>query len=155
MSATPPPFDLTLAREAFGAAARLHAEATRRGAAALQPADLDRLRRADADYAAALAAGRIEEAIAADDAFHDVLIAAAGDPDVRVGVALLLPRLRRMDLWFFSRKTFGGAPSNTHPEIIAALERGDAETAAQLVERSFLDAGEQLAAALPGQDSRR
>src|SRR4051794_7469296 len=53
MPATPSPFDLTLAREAFANAAELHAEATRRGAAALQLADFDRLRAADAEFQAA------------------------------------------------------------------------------------------------------
>jgi DNA-binding GntR family transcriptional regulator len=147
MSASPPPFDLTLAREAFANAARLHGEATRRGAPALEPADLDVLREADAGFVAALDEGRIDDAIAADDRFHGVLVAAAGDPDLAVSVELLMPRLRRMDLWVFARKTFGRAPSS-HPPIIAALAAGEIERAAELVENSFLEAGEQLAAAV-------
>jgi DNA-binding GntR family transcriptional regulator len=145
MPAEPPPFDLTLAREAFDTAARLHGEATRRGAGALAPVDFDRLRAADRAFVAAVRDGRVRDAIAEDDNFHQVLIEAAGDPDLQVGVELLLPRLRRMDLWFFTRKTFDEAP-NSHPPIIAALEDGDGEQAARLVEQSFLEAGEQLAA---------
>ncbi|QEC46295.1 GntR family transcriptional regulator [Baekduia soli] len=147
MPTEPPPYDLTLAREAFTNAAALHAEATRRGAGRLVPADLDRLRAADAAFCAAVAEGRVGDAIAADDAFHQVLLDAAGDPDLLVSNELLRPRLRRMDLWLFSRKTFAPGPSS-HPEIIAALEAGDAERAAVLVQRSFTEAGEALAAVL-------
>jgi DNA-binding GntR family transcriptional regulator len=147
MPSGPAPFDLKLAREAFDNAARLHGEATRRGAPKLSAADLERLRETDAAYVTAVAEGRVEDAIAADDAFHQVFLAAAGDPDLQVSVDLIGPRLRRMDLWFFTRKTLGEAP-NSHPPILAALDRGDVEAAAQLVERSFRDAGDQLSAAL-------
>jgi DNA-binding GntR family transcriptional regulator len=143
----PPPFDLKYAREAFATSGRLHAEATRRGASALTATDFERLREADAAHVAALREGRIQDAIHADDDFHRVLLDAAGDPDLRVSVDLLLPRLHRMDLWIFTRKAFAEG-TNTHPEIIAALEAGDAETAAELVERSHAEAGEQLSAAL-------
>jgi DNA-binding GntR family transcriptional regulator len=147
MPDTPVPFDLRSAREAFATAARLQAEATRVGADKLAPGDLDRLREADAAYVDALAAGRVEDAIAADDAFHQVLLEAAGDPDLQVSMDLMLPRLKRMDLFVFTRKAFQRG-QNTHPQVIAALERGDAETAAQLVEASYREAGEALAAAV-------
>jgi DNA-binding GntR family transcriptional regulator len=147
MPSEPIPFDLRSARAAFAAAARLHADATRQGAPHLTPEHFDRLRAADAAYMAALDAGHVEDAIGADDAFHQVLVDAAGDPDVRVGLELLLPRLKRMDLFVFSRKTFVRG-ERTHPQIIAALKAGDAETAARLVEASFVDAGEALAAAI-------
>jgi DNA-binding GntR family transcriptional regulator len=143
----PPPFDLTRAREAFRNAADLHGQATRTGAAALTGDDLDLMRTADEDYCRAVREGRVSDAIEADDRFHAVLIDAAGDPDIRVGVELLLPRLRRMDLWLFTRKALDDRPSS-HPAIVEALERGDAEAAAELVERSFLEAGDELAAAV-------
>jgi DNA-binding GntR family transcriptional regulator len=149
MTDEPPPFDLHLAREAFARWAELHGAATRVGTPRLGPTDFDRLRAADADYVAALAESRVDDAIAADDAFHRVLLDAAGDPDLQVSVDLLLPRLRRMDLWIFTRKAFTPG-ENSHPAIIAALERGDAEEAARLVEQSLTEAAEMLAAALPG-----
>ncbi len=131
----PLPFDLKLARDAFATTGRLHGDATRRAAA----------RMTAADFVAALAGGRVQDAIAADDAFHRVILDAAGDPDLLVSVDLLIPRLRRMDLWLFARKTFTPGESS-HPAIIAALEAQDAERAAALVEDSFTTAGEQLAA---------
>jgi DNA-binding GntR family transcriptional regulator len=143
----PLPFDLNLAREAFATAAELHATATRRAADCLTDADYDRLTAHDASYVAALAAGRVAEGIAADDAFHRVILNAADDPDLIVSVDLLMPRLRRMDLWLFTRKSFTDGESS-HPAIIAALRADDAEHAAALVEASFSTAGEELAAAV-------
>jgi DNA-binding GntR family transcriptional regulator len=147
MTHEPLPFDLKLAREAFSTAAQLHGAATRRAAGRLTDGDYERLAAHDADYVAALAAGRVQDGIAADDAFHRVILDAAGDPDLNVSVELLLPRLRRMDLWLFTRKAFADSQSS-HPAIIAALRAGDVEQAAALVEASFTTAGEELATAV-------
>jgi DNA-binding GntR family transcriptional regulator len=147
MTHEPLPFDLKLAREAFATAAELHGAATRRAADRLTEADYGRLTAHDAAYVAALAAGRVQEGIAADDGFHRVILNAADDPDLVVSVELLMPRLRRMDLWLFTRKALADGESS-HPAIIAALRAGDAEHAATLVEASFTTAGEQLAAAV-------
>ncbi|HWH96497.1 MAG TPA: FCD domain-containing protein [Baekduia sp.] len=145
MHTEPIPFDLTLAREAFATTGHLHGAATRRAADRLTADDFDRLRAHDAAFAAALTEGRIQDAIAADDAFHRVILEVADDPDLVVSVDLMLPRLRRMDLWLFTRKAFSAA-DNTHPETIAALEDGDVDTAVRLVEESYTHAGEALAA---------
>jgi DNA-binding GntR family transcriptional regulator len=147
MTYEPVPFDLKLAREAFSTAAELHGAATRRAADRLTDADYDRLAAFDANYVAALANGRVQDGIAADDAFHRVILDAAGDPDLIVSVELLLPRLRRMDLWLFTRKAFAHGESS-HPAIITALRAGNAEHAATLVEASFTTAGEELATAV-------
>jgi DNA-binding GntR family transcriptional regulator len=153
MTHEPLPFDLKLAREAFATAAELHGAATRRAADRLTEADYELLSAHDASYLAALADGRVQDGIAADDAFHRVILDAAGDPDLVVSVELLTPRLRRMDLWLFTRKAFADGQSS-HPAIIAALRAGDAELAATLVEASFTTAGEELAVAV-GRSERR
>jgi DNA-binding GntR family transcriptional regulator len=147
MTHEPLPFDLKLAREAFATAAQLHGAATRRAADRLTEADYELLAAHDAAYVAALADGRVQDGIAADDAFHHVILDAADDPDLIVSVELLIPRLRRMDLWLFTRKAFADGQSS-HPAVIAALRAGDAELAATLVEASFTTAGEELAAAV-------
>lgn len=143
MPAEPPPFDLTRAREAFENAAALHGEATRRAAPRVDAGHLQRLRDADAAYVAALSEGRVRDAIEADDAFHGVLLEVAGDPDLRVAVDLLVPRIRRMGLYVFTRKAFDDHV-NTHPDIVSSLEGGDGERAAALVEAGFREAGEDL-----------
>jgi DNA-binding GntR family transcriptional regulator len=147
----PLPFDLNMVEAVLPRYADLHATATLRGADALTPDHFARLDLHDAALTTALAEGRIADAIEADDAFHQVLLDAAGDPDLQVSVDLLLPRMRRMDLWIFTRKALG-APESTHPGIIAALERGDADDAAERVRRSYLDPAQELAAALAGRD---
>jgi DNA-binding GntR family transcriptional regulator len=145
MTAEPTPFDLNRAREAFATTGGLHGEAVRRAAPKLRPADFRRLRALDAEFTAALEEGRVHAAIAADDAFHRVFLQLAGDPDLTVAVDLMLPRLKRMDLWLFTRKSFDPS-GNTHPETLVALESGDVERAVELVEASYTDAGEALAA---------
>jgi DNA-binding GntR family transcriptional regulator len=146
MMTEPHPFDLKLAREAFATTGDLHAAATRRAAGRLTAEHFAALRAHDAAFARALAEGRVEDAILADDAFHRVFLDVADDPDLQVSVDLMLPRLRRMDLWLFTRKSFSAGQKNTHPETIAALEAGDVDTAVRLVEESYTHAGEALAA---------
>jgi DNA-binding GntR family transcriptional regulator len=145
MTAEPTPFDLSLAREAFATTGGLHGAAVRMAAPRLRPADFRRLRVLDAEFASALDEGRVHAAIAADDAFHRVFLNLADDPDLTVAVELMMPRLKRMDLWLFTRKSFDPS-ENTHPETLAALEAGDVDRAAELVEASYTDAGEMLAA---------
>jgi DNA-binding GntR family transcriptional regulator len=146
MTSEPLPFDLKLAREAFSTSAGLHGAATRRAAGRLTDADYDALHAHDAAFTTALRQGRVSDAIAADDAFHGVILEASADPDLIVSVQLMVPRLRRMDLWLFTRKAFDDLGESSHPAIVAALRAGDGETAAALVERSFTTAGEDLAA---------
>jgi DNA-binding GntR family transcriptional regulator len=141
----PIPFDLPLAREAFATAGHLCGAATRRAAEHVTEDDLVALEALNDQYEAALREGRVADAIAADTAFHHRFFELSDDPDLVVSGALIMPRLRRMDLWLFTRKAFD-ASQNSHPGILAALRAGDGETAAKLVETSFTDAGEALAA---------
>jgi DNA-binding GntR family transcriptional regulator len=145
MSTDPIPFDLPLARDAFGTAAHLHGDATRRAADRLTEDDFAELERLTVAGLDALRDGRVADAIAHDTAFHRRFFEIVDDPDLTIAADLILPRLRRMDLWLFTRAAFGAGESS-HPAIIAALRAGDAETAATLVEASFTDAGEALAA---------
>jgi DNA-binding GntR family transcriptional regulator len=146
MTSEPLPFDLKLAQKAFTTSAGLHGAATRRAADRLTDDDLTRLAAHDEAFITALREGRVADAIAHDDAFHRVILDAAADPDLNVSVDLMVPRLRRMDLWLFTRKAFDDHSESSHPAIIAALKSGDGETAAALVEQSFTTAGEDLAA---------
>lgn len=141
----PVPFDLPLAREAFGTAAQLHGTAIRRAADRLTADDLADLELLNATYEDALRDGRIADAIAHDTAFHRRFFEIAGDPDLLIAADLIMPRLRRMDLWLFTRKAFDPS-QNSHPATLDALRDGDAETAAALVEASFTEAGEALMA---------
>lgn len=150
------PVDLAGAAEAFPVIAALHALAARLGVPALDAARLERMAAADRERTAALAAGEIERAIAADDRFHAVLLEASGNGELKRAIARLMPKIRRLDLMHFAvlSDAHAGADPETvaavdrHGEILAACSRADAAHAAALIERSFLALGEQVAAIL-------
>src|ERR1051325_10745692 len=141
----PIPFDLPLAREAFATAGHLNGAATRRAAEHVTEDDLAALEALDASYEAALRDGRVTDAISADTPFHHLFFELPAAPALLVSAGLIMPRLRRMDLWLFTRKTFD-AGRNSHPGILSALRDGAGATAAALVEASFTEAGEAPAA---------
>src|SRR5262245_50513609 len=97
----PTPFDLPLAREAFATAGHLNGAATRRAAEHVTEADFVLLEAINEEYESALREGRVADAIAADTAFHQRFFELSGDPDLLVSAGLIMPRLRRMDLWLF------------------------------------------------------
>ncbi len=138
------PVDLDRAAHAFPVVAALQALATRLGVPGLTRRALDRMRRHDAERARALRAGDIPAAIAADDAFHDVLIEAAGNHELRRSLDRLMPQIRRLDLLHFRALSRDEAPDDSLA-IIDACARGAADEAAALVEGSFLRLGEAVA----------
>jgi DNA-binding GntR family transcriptional regulator len=138
------PVDLERAAHAFPVVAALQALATRLGVPGLTRAGLDAMRRHDADRARALTAGDIPAAIAADDHFHGVLIDASGNAELRRTLDRLMPQIRRLDLLHFRALSRDEAPDD-HAAILGACERGAAEEAAALVERTFLHLGEAVA----------
>ena len=88
--------DRRAARDAFPVVAAMHALAAEL-AAASDGADVDAMRRENERFAEALRAGDVDEAIAADDAFHDVFVTRfreRGDP-ARAGP--VMPRVRRLE----------------------------------------------------------
>jgi DNA-binding GntR family transcriptional regulator len=88
-------------------------------------------------------------AIELDDAFHGVLLAAAGTAELRA-LERLMPQIRRLDVLHFTQLAREDA-SRDRADILAACRRRDAHTAAELVEANYLRLGEQMAAILePG-----
>jgi DNA-binding GntR family transcriptional regulator len=132
--------------DAFPVVAALHGLATRLGVPALTSRDIETMERHHADRTAALRAGDIVEAIAADDRMHAVVLRAAGNAEIERLLARLMPHIRRLDLLHFAQ--LAEHDDDDNPEIIAACRRGEAWEASQLVERSFLRLGDQMAAVL-------
>jgi len=138
------PVDVERAAHAFPVVAALQALAARLGVPGLTAAGLERMRAHDAERARALAAGDIPAAIDADDAFHDVLIDAGGNRELRRTLDRLMPQIRRLDLLHFRALSREETP-DAHPAILDACARGAADEAAALVERTFLTLGDAVA----------
>jgi DNA-binding GntR family transcriptional regulator len=105
----------------------MHELAVREAAPRVTVDDLARMRAANRDFAAALAAGDLDAALDADDRLHGVLLARCGNAAVTATVDRFTPAVRRLE-----RQRFGapGHPSvDLHDRLIAACERADAEAA--------------------------
>jgi DNA-binding GntR family transcriptional regulator len=108
-----------------------------RSAGTISPERLDALRRANATFAAALAAGDVAAANDADAAFHEALVALADNRsleralrDIRMWSRLLRARVVRPE---HAEESVG-----QHDLIIECLARGDREGAAEAVDRNWL-----------------
>lgn len=138
------PVDVAGAAHAFPVVAALQGLAARLGVPGLGRDALDRmveLRTAKRD---ALARADIPAAIAADDAFHDVLVAASGNHELRRSLDRVMPQVRRLDLLHFRALSRDEAVDHDDA-VLEACRRGAADEAARLVEASFLALGESVA----------
>lgn len=144
------PVDVAGAAHAFPVVAALQGLAARLGVPGL---DRDALARMDALRAVkreALERADIPAAIAADDAFHDVLVAASGNRELRRSLDRVMPQVRRLDLLHFRALSRDEAVDHDDA-VLDACRRGAANEAAQLVEASFLALGESVAELLARQ----
>lgn len=131
---------LDAAHHAVPVLAALQALGARLGVPRLTPADDAAMAAADAERTAALAAGDVRAAIAADDRLHAVLLRASGNTELPRAIARVLPAVRRLDLLHFAALADGSAPDE-HRDLLDACRRRDAARAADLVEASFLALG--------------
>jgi len=134
--------------DAFPVVAALHGLATRLGVPALAGADLEAMERHDTARAEALERGDVLAAIAADDRFHGVLLAAARNAEIERLLTRLMPHIRRLDLAHFEALTHRAGAGGDHAAILAACRRSDAWEAARLVEQNFLRLGQQMTSIL-------
>jgi DNA-binding GntR family transcriptional regulator len=141
------PIQAERAAQAFPVIASLQALGARLGVPALTAADDRRMQLADERRTAALRRGDVPRAIAADDAFHAVLLDASRNDELKRALKRLMPQIRRLDLLHFAELS-SHASSNDHAEIIDACLRRDATAAAELVESNFLRLGAQIATIL-------
>ena len=135
------------AAQAFPVIAALHALAARLGVPALTDDDVAEMERLDGERAAALAARDVVAAIAADDAFHGVVLRRSGNLELARALARLMPHVRRLDVLHFSALADADFESD-HDAILAACRRRDGHLAGELVEANFLRMGRQMEAIL-------
>ena len=123
------PLSLRQARAAQSVAAAMHELAVRGAVPLLSDAELDVMRAANARFAAALQNGDTNEALAADDEFHDVAVTASANPVIRSVLEQVTPVLRRVERLRFSSASGRGSVTG-HDTIIRFCAAGDVEHAA-------------------------
>lgn len=138
------PVDVGAAADAFPVVAVLQGLAARLGTPGLTRDRLAEMTTLRGAKRAALAAGEVPAAIAADDAFHLVLVSASQNRELRRTLDRLMPQIRRLDLLHF--RALSRHETVDHDDaVLDACRRGAADEAGRLVEASFLALGDAVA----------
>jgi DNA-binding GntR family transcriptional regulator len=137
------PLDRRDAQDAFQVVAALQALAATLGVPQVSDVELGAMRTANDRFAQALAAGAVDAAIAADDAFHDVLVHASANAEVARSLERLMPRVRRLERVRFGSLT-GRRSVEQHAAIVERCAAGDADGAAQAVRENWLSLGKLI-----------
>jgi DNA-binding GntR family transcriptional regulator len=124
------PIDPVATRDAQGVAAALHALAARSSVGRIDAAALRELEAANERFRAALDADDVDAALAADDEFHDGIVATSGNSVLADHIAQVTPLLRRVERVRFSSLA-GRSSVEQHATIIRALSENDADAAAR------------------------
>ncbi|WP_432482983.1 GntR family transcriptional regulator [Kineococcus esterisolvens] len=135
-STTVAPVDSAATRHAQQVAAGLQELAVRLAVPRLTGEDVTGMRRANARFAAALAAGDTDAALAADDDFHAVALRASGNPLIRTHFEQVSPLLRRVERRRFASRAGQGSVEQ-HERVAAACAAGDVEAAARAVRENW------------------
>jgi DNA-binding GntR family transcriptional regulator len=134
------PLDRRAARDAFPIVAAVHALAAELGVTRLVASDLAAMRAANARFAEALGEGDVDAALAADDAFHAVLLAASANAELAGVLDRLMPRLRRLERLRFGSLA-GRGSVRQHEGIVAAAAAKDVNTTVERVRENWLSLG--------------
>jgi DNA-binding GntR family transcriptional regulator len=92
------------------------------------------MRAANERFAATLEQGDVQGALDADDAFHDVAIAAVGNRVIAATIEHQLPLIRRLERLRFG-SLLGRRSIDWHAQLIDACEEGDADSAVAITTR--------------------
>ncbi|OLF12803.1 GntR family transcriptional regulator [Actinophytocola xinjiangensis] len=136
-STTVSPLDVRTAIEAQAVAAAMHELAAREAVPLLGEDHLSAMTEANERFRRALLATDPDAAIAADDAFHQVLVAVCGNRRVVSVLDEVTPLLRRMERARFSSLT-GRASVAQHARIVELARAGDADAAARANRENWL-----------------
>jgi DNA-binding GntR family transcriptional regulator len=122
-------------RDAVAVVRAMHEVAVREAASHMTPIHLAAMRAANICFTRAVALGAIDDAIAADDVFHDVPVVVCGNRAVAATIDRYTPLIRRLE-----RRKFTSVPGQLsvqlHERLIAALADADVD-AAVLVTREI------------------
>jgi DNA-binding GntR family transcriptional regulator len=131
------PIDPRTVADAQAVTAAMHELVVRTAVPLLTAADLDAMRAANDAFDAALRAGDVVAAIAADDTFHGVPVERAGNAAVRAVLDQYTPVLRRVERARFASLR-GRDSVAQHARIVDLAEAGDAEAAATETRRNWM-----------------
>jgi DNA-binding GntR family transcriptional regulator len=128
------------ARDAFTVVAALHSLAALLGVPRIEESELATMRRANADFAAALRAADVDRALAGDDRFHGVLVRASANREISRSLERLMPKIRRLERARFGSLA-GRRSVEQHDHIVELCASGQAEAAARAVRENWLSLG--------------
>jgi DNA-binding GntR family transcriptional regulator len=132
--------------EAFVMLRALHVLAVTEAVARMTPDDVARMRQANAAFAAALDAGDVDAALAADDDVHAVYVEAAGNRTLSATLDRLAPRIRRLERLRFASLP-GRESVDVHEQLARACADGDRDRAARLAHDNWDSLGRLIEAA--------
>jgi DNA-binding GntR family transcriptional regulator len=115
-------------RDAAVVVRAMHELAVREAAGAVTDGDVAAMRAANERFAAAVGAGDLDAALAADDQLHDVLLARCGNTAVRATIDRFTPAVRRLERHRFAA-AHGAASVDSHERLIAACAAADVDAA--------------------------
>lgn len=130
------PIDIEEVRNIYPIVGALHALAVRLGAERIGPTETEALAGANAAFAAAVDESHMAAALAADDAFHEVVLRAADNPELRRTLDRLVPHIRRFQLTQFSSAS-ARLSIRQHASIISACRRRRFDDAARVMEENW------------------
>jgi DNA-binding GntR family transcriptional regulator len=128
--------DARAIREAQAVVAAMHRLAVHEAVVQLTDEDLAAMRKANARFAAAMKRGDADAALAADDDFHAVPVAAAANAAIETVLDQFSPVLRRLERMRFSSLA-GRASVALHSRLVDLCEAGDAEAAAAVAHETW------------------
>ncbi|WP_264739863.1 GntR family transcriptional regulator [Cytobacillus firmus] len=128
------------ASNAFPVAASLHSLGARLGVPRLMPSDFARLEAANKNLEAAMKKQDILGAVKADEAFHEVYLSAADNPEIISALKRIMPKIQRLEIAQFG--SLNGLKSvEQHKKILEASRKGQEQLASRLVEENWLNLG--------------
>ncbi|WP_096467733.1 GntR family transcriptional regulator [Aneurinibacillus soli] len=137
------PLKLEEARHAVTVVAVLHALATRLAVPLLEHSDMEELEFSTKTLQLSIEKKDIIKAIEADEAFHNVFLDVAGNPEIIHALERVVPKIQRLEISQFT--SIKGLKSvEQHQQIITACKNKDCELAARLIENNWLSLGELL-----------
>jgi DNA-binding GntR family transcriptional regulator len=128
------PLVLREIRDALVVVRAMHELAVRLSVPLMTERHHDLMRSANKRFAAALEAGKVEAAVDADDALHDVPVAVLGNRVLAATIERQLPTIRRLERLRFG-SLLGRRSIVWHDQFIDACEDRDVETAVAITTR--------------------